>query len=428
MPTPTEADLRAIFGMQPAAAIEYLERKGFAITWNWHDVDAATHARAFTVARAARLDVLQDLRDALVENLQKGQTLQDFQRNLQPTLEAKGWWGRQIIVAPDGGAEVAQLGSPRRLATIYQTNAQSAYMAGRYAAAYEARETHPYWMYVAVMDSVTRPSHAALHGKVFRWDDPIWQHIMPPNGYNCRCRIVALTAEAVKRRGLKVESSQGKTHQVTVETGVDKRTGEIREQTVTALDTADRSGRKIQFRPDAGFDGSPIQSHLMDQVLYDKAERTLGAEAAIAEVQDTLLDPVRLRAWEAFVDRAASPQGQTMSIGVLDPTDITYAVAQGAQLRAGVVATSDTAIRNSSLARELLANLPQRLAKPDLVLWERGSESLVYVVQAEGVVLAVRLRGEVYGPGQLENVGQLQEVTMESIQDGLATGRYRRIR
>ncbi|MDN6856996.1 phage minor head protein [Pseudomonas sp. CAN2814] len=428
MATPTEADLRAIFGMQPAAAIEYLERKGFAITWNWHDVDAATHARAFTVARAARLDVLQDIRDALTENLQKGQTLQDFQRNLQPTLEAKGWWGRQIIVAPDGGAEVAQLGSPRRLATIYQTNAQSAYMAGRYAAAYEARETHPYWMYVAVMDSVTRPSHAALHGKVYRWDDPIWQHIMPPNGYNCRCRMVALSAEAVKRRGLTVESSQGKTHQVTVETGVDKRTGEIREQTVTALDTTDRSGRKIQFRPDAGFDGSPIQSHLMDQVLYDKAERTLGAEAAIAEVQDTLLDPVRLRAWEAFVDRAASPQGQTMSIGVLDPTDITYAVAQGAQLRAGVVATSDTAIRNSSLARELLANLPQRLAKPDLVLWERGSESLVYVVQAEGVVLAVRLRGEVYGPGQLENVGQLQEVTMESIQDGLATGRYRRIR
>ena len=428
MPTPTEADLRAIFGMQPAAAIEYLERKGFAITWNWHDVDAATYARAFTVARAARLDVLQDIRDAMTENLQKGQTLQDFQRNLQPTLEAKGWWGRQIIVAPDGGAEVAQLGSPRRLATIYQTNAQSAYMAGRYAAAYEARETHPYWMYVAVMDSVTRPSHAALHGKVYRWDDPIWQHIMPPNGYNCRCRMVALTAEAVKRRGLTVESSQGKTHQVTVETGVDKRTGEIREQTVTALDTTDSSGRKIQFRPDAGFDGSPIQSHLMDQVLYDKAERTLGAEAAIAEVQDTLLDPVRLRAWEAFVDRAASPQGQTMSIGVLDPTDITYAVAQGAQLRAGVVATSDTAIRNSSLARELLANLPQRLAKPDLVLWERGSESLVYVVQAEGAVLAVRLRGEVYGPGQLENVAQLQEVTMESIQDGLATGRYRRVR
>ncbi|WP_439958554.1 phage head morphogenesis protein, partial [Pseudomonas aeruginosa] len=141
MATPTEADLRAIFAMRPEAAIEYLERKGFAITWNWHDVDAATHARALTVAKAARLDVLQDIRDALVDNLERGGTLRDFQRNLRPILEAKGWWGRQIVVAPDGGAEVAQLGSPRRLETIYQTNMQSAYMAGRYAAAYEARET-----------------------------------------------------------------------------------------------------------------------------------------------------------------------------------------------------------------------------------------------------------------------------------------------
>ncbi|RCI76172.1 phage head morphogenesis protein, partial [Pseudomonas aeruginosa] len=172
----------------------------------------------------------------------------------------------------------------------------------------------------------------------------------------------------------------------------------------------------------------PIQSHLMDQVLYDKAERTLGAPAALEEVQSVLLDPVRQRAWEAFVDRAASPQGQTMSIGVLDPTDVTYAVAQGAQLRAGVVATSDTAIRNSAVTREQLANLPQRFAQPDLVLWERGSESLVYVVQADGAALAIRLRGEIYGPGQLENVGQVMEITMDSIQDGLATGRYRRVR
>ncbi|MGV8241846.1 hypothetical protein ACV331_34805, partial [Pseudomonas aeruginosa] len=57
--------------------------------------------------------------------------------------------------------------------------------------------------------------------------------------------------------------------------------------------------------------------------------------AAIDEVRGVLLDPVRQRAWAAFVDRAASPQGQTMSIGVLDPTDITYALPQGAQLRAG---------------------------------------------------------------------------------------------
>lgn len=141
-----------------------------------------------------------------------------------------------------------------------------------------------------------------------------------------------------------------------------------------------------------------------------------------------LLDPVRQRAWQAFVDRSTSPQGQTMSVGVLDPTDITYAAAQGAQLQAGVVSASDTVIRNSPVAREQLANLPQRLAQPAMVLWERGSESLVYVVQDGDSTLAVRLRGGIYGPGQMENISQVTEVTMESIDDGLALGRYRRVR
>ncbi|MGI0444850.1 hypothetical protein [Pseudomonas aeruginosa] len=66
--------------------------------------------------------MFQDIRDALVENLERGETLRDFKRNPRLTLEAKGWWGSPGgEVAPDGGAEVAQLGSPRRLDTIYQT-------------------------------------------------------------------------------------------------------------------------------------------------------------------------------------------------------------------------------------------------------------------------------------------------------------------
>ncbi|WP_207848895.1 MULTISPECIES: phage minor head protein [unclassified Pseudomonas] len=251
------ADLKAVFGLEPEKAIAYLKFKGYAVTWNWQEMLDQAHDQAFTVAKAMRLDLLSDIRAALETALQEGQTLKQFITNMQPTLEAQGWWGQQVIVDSEGVGELVQLGSPRRLKTIYQTNLQSAYMAGRKAEMEQTTETHPYWMYVAILDGKTRPSHRALHGQVFRHDDPIWSAIFPPNGFNCRCRVVALTEAAVKRRGLKVVSSAGRSFTETVETGTDKRTGEIRTATVTGLRTTDAEVRAITFRTDPGFNHAP---------------------------------------------------------------------------------------------------------------------------------------------------------------------------
>ncbi|NMZ13409.1 minor capsid protein [Pseudomonas proteolytica] len=254
---PNPVDLKAIFGLEPEQAVAYLKSKGYAITWNWQDMLDQAHDQAFTVAKAMRLDLLSDIRGALETALQDGQTLKQFITALQPTLESQGWWGKQVIVDSQGEGELVQLGSPRRLKTIYQTNLQSAYMAGRKATMEETTDTHPYWMYVAILDGKTRPSHRALHGQVFRHDDPIWSAIFPPNGFNCRCRVVALTEAAVKRRGLKIVSSEGRMFTETVETGVDKRTGEIRTAEVTGLRTTDKVGKPVTFRTDPGFNHAP---------------------------------------------------------------------------------------------------------------------------------------------------------------------------
>ncbi|MBA6042842.1 phage minor head protein [Pseudomonas lactis] len=254
---PNPADLKAIFGLEPEQAVAYLKSKGYAITWNWQDMLDQAHDQAFTVAKAMRLDLLSDIRGALETALQDGQTLKQFITALQPTLESQGWWGKQVIVDSLGEGELVQLGSPRRLKTIYQTNLQSAYMAGRKATMEETTDTHPYWMYVAILDGKTRPSHRALNGQVFRHDDPIWASIFPPNGFNCRCRVVALTEAAVKRRGLRIVSSEGRMFTETVETGVDKRTGEIRTAEVTGLRTTDKAGKPVTFRTDPGFNHAP---------------------------------------------------------------------------------------------------------------------------------------------------------------------------
>ena len=254
---PSPADLKAMFGMEPENAVAFMKSKGYAITWNWREMLDQAHDQAFTVAKAMNLDLLSDIRGALETALQDGQTLTQFIKSLQPTLESQGWWGKQVIVDSNGGAEMVQLGSPRRLKTIYQTNLQSAYMAGRKASMEEAADTHPYWMYIAIMDGKTRPSHRALHGQVFRHDDPIWAAIFPPNGFTCRCRVVALSEAAVKRRGLKVVSSEGHMFTEIVETGIDKRTGEIRTAPVTGIRTTDAAGKAITFRTDPGFNHAP---------------------------------------------------------------------------------------------------------------------------------------------------------------------------
>ena len=58
-------------------------------------------------ARAMRLDLLSDIRSALETALQGGQTLKQFTAALQPTLQALGWWGKQVIVNSQGVGELA---------------------------------------------------------------------------------------------------------------------------------------------------------------------------------------------------------------------------------------------------------------------------------------------------------------------------------
>ncbi|WP_130472761.1 phage minor head protein, partial [Candidatus Magnetaquicoccus inordinatus] len=184
-------DLAFVCRLPPEKAIEYFRSKGYQITWDWTEVWRELHAKAFTVAKAGSLDILQTIRQHLDQALAEGKSEKWFIDTLTPILQEKGWWGRQTLINPAGEEQSVQLGSAWRLHTIYQTNIQAAYMAGRYREQLENSDHRPYWMYVAVIDGRTRPAHAALDGSVFRFDDPIWATIYPPNGWNCRCSVRA---------------------------------------------------------------------------------------------------------------------------------------------------------------------------------------------------------------------------------------------
>lgn len=93
-------------------------------------------------------------------------------------------------------------GTPRRLNTIYRTNMQQAYSAARYQRYMDNVDNRPYWQYSAVGDQRTRPAHQALQGKIYRYDDPFWATFYPPNGFNCRCTVIALSERDLKRKGI----------------------------------------------------------------------------------------------------------------------------------------------------------------------------------------------------------------------------------
>lgn len=241
-------NLSAVFGMPPEEAVKWFEQKGYAITWQWQELWQEAQARAFTVAGVTRLEILNDIRSGLADALKNGKTLEQFINELTPLLQRKGWWGRDAQVNKETG-EISGKGlTSARLKLIYQQNMQTAFMAGRYKAMQAAVVTHPNWQYVAVMDNRTRPAHAAINGRVFRADDPIWNSIYPPNGFRCRCRVRPMTDGAVSREDLTVTDSAPYTD--SKEVSLSPRNPDAAMVKVTTFKTPDMPHA---FSPDAGF-------------------------------------------------------------------------------------------------------------------------------------------------------------------------------
>lgn len=201
--------LKNAFSMPPEEAIAYLKRKGFKITWSWQDIEEKAHQTAFTVAKAMSLDLLQTIRDKLLQAQREGIPFQQFAKEIEPKLREAGWWGKRLKTNPaTGETSTAQLGSPSRLRTIYQTNLQSASMAGRYRQQQEAAVFRPYLQYIAILDRRTTELCNSLDGKIFPVDDPIWKRLYPPNHFNCRAVVVSLSKKDIERKKLTVESGK----------------------------------------------------------------------------------------------------------------------------------------------------------------------------------------------------------------------------
>lgn len=180
MPIP---DPEIVFeGVKPEATIAYWKKLSLMTAKQARELDAGARARAYYVSCLKEMDEIALVHTAIGEALENGSTFDVFRER------------------------IARLGLPDHLMkTIFTTNLQTAYAAGRYAKMQAVKKTRPYWRYLTIGDNRVRPSHAVLSGMVFPADHAFWSENYPPNGYRCRCGVQTLSERQVKREKLTVQ-------------------------------------------------------------------------------------------------------------------------------------------------------------------------------------------------------------------------------
>jgi SPP1 gp7 family putative phage head morphogenesis protein len=131
----------------------------------------------------------EEARQLLLERLKK--------RSLESVMKAleEGTTFREFAGDLDQLTDSLGIGevNPSYLETVFRTNVSSAYGSGRQKALEEVKEQRPYWQYRTARDARVRENHAPLDGMICEHGNAETDALKPPNGYNCRCVMVAYT-------------------------------------------------------------------------------------------------------------------------------------------------------------------------------------------------------------------------------------------
>ena len=371
------------FDLPPEAAVAFLRQKGLRKGFAWQDVWQEAHDQAFTVAKMMDTDLLGEVHEMVTRYIDEGRTTAEFVRDLEPELVRRGWWGRAEMVDPKTGeTRVVQLGSPRRLRVIFETNVKASYAAGHWAEIEATADDAPYLMYDAIDDGRTRPEHAAWDGVVLRWDDPWWLTHYPPNGWNCRCGVIQLDADELAELG-----KDGPDEAPTVRTyeWTNPRTGE----TVRVPDGVD---------PGWAYHPGRTRSAEVRRVMAEKvaaAPPGLGA-AAMASVWPRMAAEIEAdyAAWVDEVVARGRARGEQRVIGALHPEVLQAMEARGIGVDTAAVTMADRVVLHmlreakrsarKALPEEMVRRLPRVVAEPRAVLWDKRDPALLYVVDVPG--------------------------------------------
>lgn len=230
--SPSAAVSITLHPLKPLEAIAFFKAKTLLTSEDYYALLDDLKATAFTVAKVAKMDILNDIFQAVTGAITEGETQKDFGARLGDIMTAKGWEGLE----------------PWHQETILRNNAQTSYSVGRFRQL-ETKKDRFYGEYDTVEDMRRTDLCAQLDGKVFPMDHPFWDTWWPQNHHRCRTQVRPVHKYEVEGRGLTVET---KDPTGTVIDVVDEKTGEVKEVTLRPPEGWDHNPAKTPYKPDLG--------------------------------------------------------------------------------------------------------------------------------------------------------------------------------
>ena len=317
-------------------ANEFLRNKVNIPSRRFDELRGAIHAKGFTVAGATKAQLLADLRSAVQQALEQGQTITDFRKSFDEIVGAHGWSykGRRGW----------------RTRVIYDTNMRSARMAGRWEQIQRVKERRPYLQYLTAGDTRVRPEHELWDQTILLSDDPWWNTHYPPNGWGCRCTVRTLNQRQLERRGLAVNRAPA----IKTNERINTRTGEVYGDVPDGIDTGfDFNVGKAWLAPETAF------GELIAALPPATRSAALGSLSAVADQR--LSAPYKTWAREVIDSDTA---GSQVAVGYLNESVFSFLESRQ------IGPTSATITLLDSHLRRMRRDIKRRVGKalPDDVL------------------------------------------------------------
>ena len=367
-------------GVVPKEAISFFASKKLKPSFDYRDVWREEHAIAFTVAKAVKLDILQDIQSELQKSLSSGETFAQFKKNLTPILQKKGWWGKREMIDPETGEQkLVQLGSPRRLKVIYDNNMRTARAAGQWERIQRTKKALPYLIYELGPSREHRPEHVRWSGTILPVDHPFWKTHFTPNGYGCKCRIRQITQREYDRL-VKTGNYKTEAPEIKYIPWENKRTGLI-EDVPEGIDPS--------WDTNAGY----LRQIGIDRSFVSKAQ----ALDNIEDPASLFVSPVKLAeysAWSAKMQATKRAGGELRTVGVLGSSEIDFFAKQGKSpeeiitvVEGRLMSKSGKAERHrrkgDALSPQQWEDLPKLLPQAEHIFWYGKGKELIYFIPTD---------------------------------------------